>query len=175
MRYFLLHSIKFFNWKDLGLLSPVTGPAALSRHIGDIADIVSGNWDQSLRDQLVAIVSRAVLCANTARANLRGANDTIIKKKLIEMKSSKKEEQVVKSPENSIKSARMALNDIIGLVKSDVTADPQDVKEVMAWIKQIDDAIKNLETSSAGMSQAGIDASLAKITKDFADVKSQWV
>jgi hypothetical protein len=81
------NSIKFFNWKDWGLLNPFTALPSALRHVGDVTDIVTGDWDQSSRDEIMGIIGKAKLCANTARRNIRGENDMAIRAKLVTMKA----------------------------------------------------------------------------------------
>lgn len=87
---------------------------------------------------------------------------------------SKKEVPVANPVADKIRSAKMSLNGIAALVKADTTADPTDVKDVTAWITRIDSALKELETQSANMNPADVDAALAKLTKDFARVRQEW-
>jgi hypothetical protein len=81
---------------------------------------------------------------------------------------------VVNPVAEKIKGAKMSLNGIAALVKADTTADPVDVKDVTAWISRIDGALKELETQSANMNPADVDAALAKLTKDFSRVRQEW-
>lgn len=83
------NSVKFFNWKDFAALSPLGLPGTLTRHVGDIADIATGHWDSTNRDKIMALVAKAKLYATTARSNVRGNNDTIIKSKLLKMQQDK--------------------------------------------------------------------------------------
>lgn len=73
-----------------------------------------------------------------------------------------------------IKAARSSLNGIIGLVKADSGADPQDVRDINGWIAKVDAALKNLESTYSSMSPQDAEAALAKITKDFARVRQEW-
>jgi hypothetical protein len=74
-----------------------------------------------------------------------------------------------------IQGAQNALNGIASLVKSDTSADPGDVKAVNDWMSRVGGALKSLESSYTSMSPEDAEASLAKITKDFAEVKKQWM
>lgn len=176
------NSVKFFNWKDLGLLNPLTAPFSAARHVGDLTDMATGNWDQDLRNQITELVNKAKLAATTARDNLRGNNDAAIKRALIKMKENTAAEQKavevkqapVSNAGSKIKAAQKELYNILALVSADTTADADDVKEVNAWIAKQNAALKNLEVQAPNLDADVIDRALAKITKDVATVKQQW-
>ena len=73
-----------------------------------------------------------------------------------------------------INQAKQGINGIAGLVAADTTADPNDVRDVNAWIAKIRGALKTLEDNYKSMNAEDVDAALAKITKDFATVRQEW-
>lgn len=177
------NSVKFFNWKDLGLLNPFTAPFSAARHVGDVTDMVTGNWDQELRDQILELVNKANLAGSTARNNLRGNNDAAIKKALSKMKSNQQLDQkkndepkvALNSSIAKIREAQRSLNNISALVSADTDADPADIRDINAWIAKQNAVLSKLESQAFNLDTDVVDRILSKITKDVEKAKQQWV
>jgi hypothetical protein len=129
------NSVKLFNWKDFGLLSGVTLPITGVRHVGDVKDIISGNWDQESRNNIMTFIRDAQLAANTARKNIRGENDHIIKDRLIKMQEQKQNHQnKINKLLITINNSFKELDDIQKTVKSDLSLTKQELNSINTWI-----------------------------------------
>ncbi len=104
----MLRSLYLFNWRDVAGLTPLGFLPTVLHHVGDIADIVKGNFDFTTRDELINIVNKVLKeKAELARAHLRGENNASIRsrvpeeeKKQEEKKQEEKKKQDVKKTES---------------------------------------------------------------------------
>jgi len=76
----MVNSTEFFDWKDLGLLNPVTAPFSAARHVGDITDLFTGDYLSDKRDEILSKINSCLSIANTALGLYMGQFDDNIKK-----------------------------------------------------------------------------------------------
>jgi len=146
-------SINLFSKKDLFALTPGglgVLPTAL-RHVGDIADIATGDWDQALRDQISGILTNALKYATTARANIRGSNDAGIKASLKKMQASKAAEpQPVADTQKKIEALAAQFEAFAGQIASDDPRDKDAVVQTQEWLKGKAGALRQLAQKYQG-------------------------
>jgi hypothetical protein len=72
----MINSLNLINWKDLGLFNPLTAPYSILRHVGDISDTITGDYQGLVRDQVAGYIDKALSLANAMKNILSNISTT---------------------------------------------------------------------------------------------------